>query len=67
MSGTWKYDEPEVENVTLGLRPRVTFSTEGRPISMSHERLCGVCVIRFVVWPTTRILNYKWPTVAKRE
>jgi len=54
----------EVENVTLGLRPRVTFSTLGRHISLSHERRCVIC---FVVWPTTRILNYEWLTVAKRE
>ena len=27
----------EVENVTLGLHPRVTFSTSGRRISMSHS------------------------------
>jgi len=71
VGGTWKYDEPEVENVTRGcspsvtfLRPHVTFSTEGRHISLSHERLCVIC---FVVWPTTRILNYKWLTVVKRE
>jgi len=31
---TWKYDEPEVENVTRGRTKTVTFSTEGRPISM---------------------------------
>jgi len=30
----------------------------------AHERLYVVC---FVVWPTTRILNYKWLTEAKRE
>ena len=33
-------------------------------ISMSHERLCVIC---FVVWPATIILNYKWLTMAKRE
>jgi len=27
----------------------------------AHERLCVIC---FVVWPTTIILNYKWLTVA---
>jgi len=64
VSGTWKYDEPEVENVTRGRGPSVTFLTSGRPISTSHERLCVIC---FVVWPNTRILNYKWLTVAKRE
>jgi len=64
VSGRWRYDEPEVENATLGRSPSVTSSSEGRPISMSYERLC---VIRFVVWPTTRILNYKWLTVAKHE
>ena len=57
VSGTWKYDEPEVENVTRGRSLSVTFSTEGRPISMSYERLCVIC---FVVWPTTA-------TVVKRE
>ena len=30
VSGTWKYDEPEVENVTRGRGPSVTFLTEGR-------------------------------------
>ena len=30
MSATWKYDEPEVENVTRGRSPSVTCSTEGR-------------------------------------
>jgi len=60
----WKYDEPEVENVTRGRSPSVTFSTERRHISISHERLCVIC---FVVWPITRILNYKWLPVAKRE
>ena len=62
--GTWEYDEPSVENVTFGLRPRVTFSTEGHPISISYERLFVICV---VIWPSTRILNYKWLTLAKRE
>ena len=33
----------------------VTCSTEGRHISMSHELPGVIC---FVVWPTTRILNY---------
>ena len=42
MSGTWKYDEPEVENVTLGCSPSVTFSADGRPISMSYEQLCVI-------------------------
>jgi len=31
---------------------------------MSHELLCVTCS---VVWPTTRIMNYKWLTVAKCE
>jgi len=48
VSGTWKCS------------PSVTFSTEGRPISMSHERPCVIC---FVVWPATKILNYKWLTL----
>ena len=52
---------PEVENVTRGRSLSVTFSTEGRPIFMFQEQLCVIC---FVVWPTTRILNYKWLTVA---
>ena len=39
---------PEVKDVTWGRSPSVTFSTEGRHISMSHERLCVIC---FVVWP----------------
>jgi len=47
---------PEVKNVTRGRIPGVTFSTECRPISMSHERLCDIKLC-FVVWPTTRILN----------
>jgi len=64
VSGTWKYDEPEGENVTRGRSPSVTFSAEGRPISMSHKWLCVIC---FVVWPTTKILNYKWFTVVKHE
>jgi len=37
---TLKYDEPEVENAALGLRPRATFLIEGHHISMSHERPC---------------------------
>jgi len=41
---------PEVEHVTRGRSPSLTSSTEGRLISMSHERLCVIC---FVVWPTT--------------
>ena len=57
VSGIWKYDEPEVENVTPGRSPSVTFSTEGHPVSMSHERLCVIC---FVVWPATA-------TMANRE
>ena len=40
---------PEVEHVTRGRSPRVTSSTEGSPISMSHELPCVIC---FVVWPT---------------
>ena len=48
VSGTWKYDDPRLY-VTQGRSPSVTCSTEGRPISMSHERLCVIC---FVVWPT---------------
>jgi len=43
VSGTWKCNEPGVENVTRERSPRVTFSTEGRPISMSHLQLC-VCI-----------------------
>ena len=39
---------------------RLKMSHEGA----AHERLCVVC---FVVWPTTIILNYQWLTVAKRE
>jgi len=51
VSGTWKYDEPKVENVTRGRSPSVTFSAEGRPISMSHERLCVIWVyIHFGPW-----------------
>jgi len=49
---TLKYDEREVENVALGLRPRATFLIEGHHISMSHERPCFIC---FVVWPTTSL------------
>jgi len=51
VSGIWKYNEPEVENVTRGHSLSVTFSTEGRPIFMSHERMC---VIFFY-----RMANYK--------
>jgi len=40
---------PEVEHVTRGRSPSVTSSTEGSPISMSHELPCVIC---FVVWPT---------------
>jgi len=58
VSGTWKYDDPiEVgRNVTRGRSPSVTFQPRVVIISMSHERLCVIC---FVVWPTTSILNYK--------
>jgi len=35
----------------------VVSATEGRHISMSHELPCVIC---FVVWPTTRILNYMY-------
>jgi len=48
VSGTWKYDDQRLY-VTQGRSPSVTCSTEGRPISMPHERLCVIC---FVVWPT---------------
>jgi len=66
VSGTWKYDEPEVENVTRA-QPSVTFSSEGRP-SYFHVPLPRTTVYHiFVVWPTTIILNYKWLIVAKRE
>jgi len=51
VSGIWKYNEPEVENVTRGRSPSVTFLTEGRPIFMSYERMC---VIFFY-----RMANYK--------
>jgi len=34
---------PKVEDVTLGLRPRVTCSTLGRHISMSHSLLSVIC------------------------
>ena len=62
VSGTWKYDEPEVENVTRERCSSVTFSTEGRPVSMSHEQLCVIC---FVVWPTeSRIISgLQWRNV----
>ena len=64
-SGTWKYDKPEVENVKRRHSPRVWhFQPRVIIISMSHEWLCDIC---FVVWPTTRNLNYKWLTVAKCE
>jgi len=59
----WKYDEPEVENVTRGRSPSVTFHPRVVIISMSHERLC----VMFCRIPTTKILNYKWLTVAKSE
>jgi len=52
---TLKYDEPEVENVALGLRPRATFSTDSESVSISHERPCFIC---FVVWPTTGLKLY---------
>ena len=38
---------PSVENVTLGLRPRVTFSTSGRHITMSHSLLCVICQMNY--------------------
>ena len=34
---------PSVEDVTLELRPRVTCSTSGRHISMSHELPSVIC------------------------
>ena len=34
---------PSVEDVTLGLRPRVTCSTSGRHISMSHSLPSVIC------------------------
>ena len=34
---------PSVEDVTLGLRPRVTCSTSGRHISMSHSPPSVIC------------------------
>ena len=46
---------PEVEHVTQVRSLSVTGSTEGRHKSTSHELPCVIC---FVVWPTTRILNY---------
>ena len=55
VSRTWKYDEPEVENVTRERSPSVTFPTKDRHISTSHNRLCIIC---FVVWPITKMLNY---------
>ena len=65
VSGTWKYDDQRLY-VTQGRSPSVTCSTEGRPISMSHERLYVIC---FVIWPTRfaykmaaflRILPRRW-------
>ena len=52
VSGTCKYDEPEVENVARGRSPNVTFSTSIHHISMSHERPCFMC---FVVFPTANL------------
>ena len=48
---------PEVEHVTRGRSPSVTSSTEGRPISMSHEVPCVIC---FVVWPTSDLVFGFW-------
>jgi len=33
---TLKYDETEVENVSLGLRPRATFSAEGHHFNVAE-------------------------------
>jgi len=41
------YDDPRLKNVTLGLRRRVTFSTSGRHISVSHSL---PCVIYELTW-----------------
>ena len=37
VSATFKYDEPEVENVTRGSSPNATFSTEVHHVGMLHE------------------------------
>ena len=52
VSGTWKYDDPRLKMLHEGaaIKFRVVI------IFMSHKRLC---VIRFVVWPTTRILQWR--------
>ena len=43
VSGTWKYDEPKVENVTRGCSPSVTFSTDGRHnFYVPHSRVSYV-------------------------
>jgi len=47
MSVTFRYDEPEVENVTQGCSPSPTFSTEVHRIWMSHE------------WPSWNVQLYR--------
>jgi len=55
VSGTWKYDEPEVENVTRGRSPRLKMSHEGTA-RVWHFQLR---VILFPC-PTNDCVSYVW-------
>jgi len=65
VSGTWKYDEPEVENVTRGCSLSLTFSTEGS--SYFHVPRMTVCHMFCRMTNYKNLELYKWLTVAKHE
>jgi len=53
----WVYAVKKPQRLVYAVYPRI-------PPPPIHHWLCVIC---FLVWPTTRILNYKWLTVSKRE
>ena len=52
---------PSVENVTLGLHPRATFSTSGSSYFNVHSLPCIICIIIVtVLWTVTMLVHCRW-------